>query len=248
MEVSAELRTFVEALPLVRRSIFAAVREFARGLPEGTRVLDAGAGEAHYAEMFRHCDYVTADWANSPHARGRRADIVASLTHLPVADASFGAVLSTEVLEHVAEPSIVLSELYRVLEPGGRLCLTTPFVWPLHEEPFDFYRYTAYALRHLLERAGFVDIDIAARQGYFSTLAQVAQLLGWLVPASQPPADLDSRRSARWRRRVTLGLTQRCVHVLVSLASRMNAHEGSYAGVNLPLGYRSFAKRPRAER
>src|SRR5262249_29482934 len=128
-------------MPLVRRPILSTVSSFAAALPRGTRVLDAGAGDAPYAELFAHCEYITADWPQSVHEGGRQADILGSLEALPVPDAGFGAVVCTEVLEHIAEPEAVLVELLRVLEPGGRLCLTVPFAWPLHEEPFDFYRY-----------------------------------------------------------------------------------------------------------
>ena len=136
-------------------SLIAFVTEVASGLPAGTRVLDAGAGEAPYRELFAHCDYVTADWENSPHALASASDIVGSLEALPVAARSFDAVVSTQVLEHVAEPLLVLRELHRVLRPAGKLYLTVPFVGELHEEPHDFFRYTPHGLRHLLTSAGF---------------------------------------------------------------------------------------------
>jgi ubiquinone/menaquinone biosynthesis C-methylase UbiE len=70
------------------------------------------------------------------------------------------AVLSTQVLEHVADPLSVLAEFFRVLKPDGRLWLTAPFVWYLHEEPYDYYRFTSHGLRFLLERAGFIEIEV----------------------------------------------------------------------------------------
>jgi len=50
-----------------------------------------------------------------------------------------------------------------VLAPYGPICLTAPFVWPLHEEPFDFDRYTNHSLELMLERAGFVDVVVEPR-------------------------------------------------------------------------------------
>src|SRR3954470_3717615 len=72
--VSPALREFVEALPEERWSLLGFVAGAASELPEGTRVLDAGAGDAPYRELFGHCDYVTADWANSPHAGAQTSD------------------------------------------------------------------------------------------------------------------------------------------------------------------------------
>ena len=106
-----------------------------------------------------------ADWGNSPHAQASESDIVASLDALPVNPASFDAVLCTEVLEHLRHPDAVLAELARVLVPGGRLCLTVPFVWPLHEEPFDFFRYTPFALSEMLQEHGFPHAAVGAHDG-----------------------------------------------------------------------------------
>jgi SAM-dependent methyltransferase len=182
-DVSPELLAFTDALPLERRSILEFVSRCAHELESGARVLDAGAGEAPYRELFGHCEYVTTDWTESVHPRARSADVIASLDDLPIADGSFDAVVCTQVLEHVKDPGRVLSELARVLRPGGRLCLTVPLAWPLHEEPFDFFRYTPHSLAVLLGAAGFVDVDVAPRNGYFATMAQLLGLatdaVGW---------------------------------------------------------------------
>ena len=149
------VRDFVDGSPVNRAHIAAFVADAARATPAGARVLDAGAGAAPYRPLFAHTSYTTSDWAGSPHAEARESDIIAPLASLPVADASFDAVVLTEVLEHVAEPAAALAEVHRVLAPGGRVWLTTPFVWELHEEPDDFWRYTPHALRELLTGAGF---------------------------------------------------------------------------------------------
>jgi SAM-dependent methyltransferase len=231
---SAQLREHLAEFPLVRRGIFAGVSQFAASLPPATRILDAGAGNAPYAELFRHCDYVTADWSNSPHEYAAGSNIVASLDALPVSDASFDAVLCTEVLEHVRYPEAVLAELERVLAPGGRLCLTVPFVWPLHEEPFDFFRYTPFALRDLLEAQGFGDITLEPTSGFLSTLAQVADMSWWLY---RRPAPL----LIRVREKVVLRFIRVLSRPLVLLARRNTRLDDALLGVPLPLGFRVFA-------
>jgi SAM-dependent methyltransferase len=186
-ELSPALRAFVAEAPLERRAILEFVRSAAAELPAGARILDAGAGEAPYRELFAHADYVTCDWENSPHPGARRADIVAPLDSLPVKDASFEGVLTTQVLEHVSRPADVLAELHRVLVPGGRIWLTVPFVGELHEEPHDFYRYTPYSLRSLLEAAGFTDVRVDPLGGYFSALAQLARNCGLAIGVADHP-------------------------------------------------------------
>jgi SAM-dependent methyltransferase len=226
--VSPELERFVAEMPTERGPILALMREAAAALPAGARVLDAGAGTAPYRECFAHCSYMTADWEASVHPGARRSDIVASLDALPVPDASFDAVLNTQVLEHVADPGKVASELLRVLVPGGRLWLTAPLLWPLHEEPYDFWRFTAHGLRQVLEQAGFRIERIEPRGGYFNALATVlAGAPYWTGPAPR-----------REPLRLALALALRLAGTLVR---RLDSLDGQRT---LTLGYACVALRP----
>jgi SAM-dependent methyltransferase len=228
--VSPALRAFTEEFSLERGSILEFVSAYAQELDPGARVLDAGAGDAPYRELFDHCTYVTTDWSNSVHTGARGADIIASLDCLPIPDASFDAVLCTQVLEHVDDPFAALIELYRVLRPGGRLGLTVPLVWPLHEEPFDFFRYTPHSLESLMTRAGFTDVEVSPRNGYFATIAQLLRLapeaVGW-------PED-DGARSPT-----------RLFEDLSRLAGQLEALDVVDERRILPLGYQGRARRPR---
>jgi len=77
-------------------------------------------------------------------------DAIASVTCLPYKDASFGCVVCEHVLEHVEEPAKAIAEMRRVLKPNGLLILIVPFSWPVHEKPFDLWRFTEEGLRVLL--------------------------------------------------------------------------------------------------
>jgi SAM-dependent methyltransferase len=195
-ELSPELHAFVAEAPLERRAILAFMTRAAASTAPGAGVLDAGAGQAPYRELFSHTRYVTCDWEHSPHPGGRRADVLAPLDRLPLDSGSFDAVLSTQVLEHVADPSAVLAELARVLVAGGRLWATVPFVGELHEEPFDFYRYTSYGLSRLLGEAGFEEIVVEPVGGYFSTLAQLSRNCGLIIGAGSERRDIARRAVA----------------------------------------------------
>jgi SAM-dependent methyltransferase len=227
--VSPGLRAFTEELHLERLSILAFVMRCARSLPAGARVLDAGAGNAPYHELFGHCEYTTTDWTQSVHPGARTADVVAPLDDLPVADASVDAVLCTQVLEHVKDPAAVLGELARVLRPGGWLWLTVPLVWPLHEEPYDFFRYTPYSLDALIAGAGFVDVEIAPRNGYFTTVAQLLRL----APTAVGWAD-DGRNSLRGRLFADLS----------RLAGQLERFDDLDGRGTFPLGYEAIGRRP----
>lgn len=153
----------------------------------GQLVLDAGAGDAPYRKLFAHAHYETADFVAVKGKKYAEPDYVCDLAQIPVEDARFDHVVLTQVLEHIPEPATVLAELNRVLKPGGTLWLTAPLFYAEHERPYDFYRYTRYGLRHLLEAAGFAVREIEWMEGYLGTLSYQAKLLSRSLPAS--PAD-----------------------------------------------------------
>lgn len=145
----------------------------AAALPDGARVLDAGAGEAPHARYFARQRYCGVDLAVGDRTWDyTRLDAVADLTRLPFASGCFDAVIHISTLEHVREPACVLRELARALAPGGTLLVIVPFDWEVHQAPHDYYRYTCHGLRYLLERAGLVEIDIQPAGGYFRLLAR----------------------------------------------------------------------------
>lgn len=132
---------------------------------------DLGCGETPYKDwLLRYADhYVGVDWSDSLHKA--KADIIANLNKpLPIESEVADTILSLSVMEHLSEPQIMLSEAYRILKPGGALVLQVPWQWKVHEEPFDFFRYTPYGLHMQLEHAGFSDIDVQAQAGFFTMI------------------------------------------------------------------------------
>jgi SAM-dependent methyltransferase len=132
-------------------------------------LLDIGCGSKPYRDLFQVERYTGIDF---PLTDQGAIDVYASGLSLPFASAVFDTVLSTEVLEHVPEPSQLMSEAYRVLRPGGYLLLTTPQTWGLHHVPHDFYRFTPFGLRYLAEKSGFNVIRVDPTTGFWVTFSQ----------------------------------------------------------------------------
>ncbi len=226
--VSEGLRAFVDEMPYERRSILRFVASAADSLPSGSLVLDVGAGDAPYRELFDHCDYRTTDWAGSLHVGARAADYLASADALPLDSASVDAVLLTQVLEHVSDPASLLREAARVLRPGCGIFMTVPFVWELHELPFDFWRFTPASLRYLLAGAGFVDVEVEPRNDCFQTAAQLLRNLRFAMGRAA-----DGRDSER----------EQAGELLERIAERIAGLGELDAAGTFPLGWSAKARR-----
>jgi SAM-dependent methyltransferase len=163
------------------------VSRASREASPGQRVLDAGAGEGRYRPFFGHLVYTGLDLGIGDATWDYTGlDVVGDLLHMPFEDGAFDLALSLEVLEHVTEPRQVLAELSRVVRPGGKLYLSTPMSWHQHQKPHDYFRYTSFGLRYLLNQAGFDIVELRPTGGYFWFLSIQFQMLSlWVFPRKQ---------------------------------------------------------------
>lgn len=141
-------------------------------------VLDVGCGRKPYRSLVPASRYVGVD-IDTPATRAlMAADLFYDGRKLPFSDASFDAVLCSQVLEHVFTPAEFLGEIHRVLRPGGVLLLATPFAWDEHEQPYDFARYSSFGLRALIERHGFA---VEAQRKTCADFRAIVQLASGVV-------------------------------------------------------------------
>jgi SAM-dependent methyltransferase len=146
------------------RSLVPRLRAHARG-----RLLDAGCGTMPFREFLQA--HVTAYHSLDIEKRVADVDFVADLQDMSsVSSESYETVLCTEVLEHVAHPDRLITEIWRVLQPGGILILSVPYLSRLHEEPHDYYRFTKYGLESVLTDHGFSVVEIVVTGSIFSFL------------------------------------------------------------------------------
>lgn len=139
-------------------------------------VLDAGAGNKPYRQFFLHTNYESTDIKLSDHT------FVSNLNNIPKPRNYYDAVINTQVLEHVEDPEKVLKELNRILKKGGKLFLTAPQGWGIHEEPYNYFYFTKYGLEILFKKAGFNIIFINPRGGIFWYLsALISKLPSYLI-------------------------------------------------------------------
>jgi SAM-dependent methyltransferase len=119
----------------------------------GVAVVDIGCGEQPLRNVVENLggNYTGVDVDQN--VRGT-VDVIADISCVPLPDNSFDVVLCTEVLEHIPDTSAAFVELRRLCRPGGVVILTTPFMYPLHEEPHDFVRLTPHMIRRCADASG----------------------------------------------------------------------------------------------
>ncbi|MBL7848891.1 MAG: methyltransferase domain-containing protein [Cyclobacteriaceae bacterium] len=149
------------------RDIKEAIEKYARG-----SFLDLGCGNKPYESLYNPkterqtgCDVQQSD--------GNRVDVICPATELKFESNQFDSILCTQVLEHVYDHHTMMKEIFRVLKPGGHILLTVPFVWELHEEPYDFFRFTPHSLRELFTEAGLAIDYIKPNGGKWAAIYQL---------------------------------------------------------------------------
>lgn len=131
-------------------------------------VLVIGAGKEPYPALMPasssiHCTDIEP---------GAGIDTVADAHALPFPDGSYDAVIAIEVFEHLRDPKIASSEMYRVLRSGGTAIVTIPFMFRVHGDPHDYQRFTASGLEALF--GGGFETDI---QPFGNRLQVISDLL-----------------------------------------------------------------------
>jgi ubiquinone/menaquinone biosynthesis C-methylase UbiE len=125
------------------------------------KILDIGCGNSPFAFLVNtsKASYVGIDIESSENFDYNNLEkINFDGENIPFENESFDNIISTEVLEHVACPEKIISEMYRVLKPGGNAIVTIPWSARVHYAPYDFCRYTPYKLEKLFSKFSKVKI------------------------------------------------------------------------------------------
>ncbi len=138
------------------------IKKYIKGI-----LLDCGCGDVPYYGIYRNniSDVYCVDWENSGTKQAHVDQFVNLNERLDLPDNYYDSVLLSDVLEHIAEPDLLINELNRLLKSEGHLLIMVPFLYRIHEEPHDYYRYTEFALKYLLEKNGFKVIELKSYGG-----------------------------------------------------------------------------------
>lgn len=162
------------------KTLLPLLREYAHG-----KLIDLGCGVMPFRNEVLH--QVACYHGLDRYPRSPSIQLVGDMQEMTmIGNSSYDTAVCLEVLEHLPDPFKATDEIFRILRPGGFLIGSVPHLSRLHEEPHDYYRYTAYGLQIMLKRSGFTEIFIHKRGGIFSFLShQISNLLvsaSWGIP------------------------------------------------------------------
>lgn len=162
-------------------------------LPQGARILDVGAGELRNRILCDHLSYVSQDFCQYKgmgDGKGlqtgqwdiSKIDLVCDIIAIPEPDASFDAILCSEVFEHLPDSTKALDESARLLKPGGKLILTAPFASLVHFSPYHYCTgFSRYWYEHHLPLHGFSIEELSPNGDWFAYCQQELIRLGGMA-------------------------------------------------------------------
>ena len=135
-------------------------------------LLDIGAGYGRYRDMLLPLvtRYFSSDKFDT------NADFIEDASALTHKKESFDTVLCNQTLEHGENPELMVKEMHRVLKKGGHVIATVPFLFPEHEDPTDFRRYTRSGFTQLFLKSGFTIVECKSYGGIMSVVAEFIRM------------------------------------------------------------------------
>lgn len=204
-------------------------------------LLDLGCGEMPYRQYMLDKNknikkYIGVDIDYSEYHHFVKPDLYWDGKKIGVADGSIDTVIATELFEHISNIKEVLSEIHRVLSSNGVIFFTIPFIWPLHETPFDEYRYTPFSLKRMFTDAGFKNVNIVPLGNYNASLAQI--LCIWIYNKRESfSSDLKKGMFEKFEKIILYPV------IKMLLKRDMLLNVSSYGENTMPTGFSGYAKK-----
>lgn len=160
-------------------------------ISSGSKILDAGAGQAKYKKFFQDCIYKTQDFKQYG-----KIDYISDIINIPVETDSFDVIICTEVLEHIPRPDLAIKEFSRILRSGGQLYITAPLMSGIHQAPHYYYGgFSKFWYLKYLNKYQFKEINIKPKKKFFAFYGQeTLRALLYIV------------KSKKWRYKIILPL------------------------------------------
>lgn len=128
------------------------IRQLVGGMGPDKCIVNVGSGLTRYSDEIVNIDIGAYN----------NVDIVCDATELSILDESVDMFISQAVLEHVRDPSVAVSEMYRVLKKGRLVYAEIPFMQSYHPHPTDFQRYSIEGIENLFSQFEMIEKGVVA--------------------------------------------------------------------------------------
>lgn len=159
---------------IIRKSLLKSIDELKTKI-KGS-VLDLGCGVMPYKDYLKTPSvdyYVGIDLEHTLYHNLVKPDLFWDGYNIPLNDSSCDYVIATEFFEHYFDIDHILSEIKRVLKKDGVLFFTVPSIWPIHEAPFDYHRFTPFSLGQYFKEAEFSSWEVKPLGGFYTCLSLI---------------------------------------------------------------------------
>lgn len=148
-------------------------------------------GIADLRQLFPGMKYIGADMREGP-----GVDVILNLHNINLPSESAGSVLVLETLEHVEYPRKAIDEAYRILKQNGILIISSSMNFPIHDYPFDYWRFTPEAFKSLLGPFAFSFVGFAGEENFPHAIVGI----GFKGSITENGIDEFKRRFEHWKR------------------------------------------------
>jgi SAM-dependent methyltransferase len=153
-----------------RKGIYPFLQTQYQNIPPNAQLLSIGAGGQVNLLLDKYTQTNNLRVTSFDIDPNRKPDILGDICTYEFDDTQrFDVVVMSEVLEHLHSPHLAIANVHKVLKPGGKLIITVPFIFPIHEKPYDYFRYTRYGLEFLLRE--FEAVTVRERDSWSEALA-----------------------------------------------------------------------------
>jgi SAM-dependent methyltransferase len=159
MRLTRMLKNYLmrQSKKMSREGLYEFISDSLAGLKKDQKVLNVGSGGQIGNLVNQICKLKESTVLSIDIDPHRDPDMVCDVCELPFYE-EFDVVVCAEVLEHISRPHIALTKIFSSLKGNGYLVMTVPFIFPIHDKPYDFFRYTRYGLEYLLQEFSEVHI------------------------------------------------------------------------------------------
>lgn len=154
---------------LSRKSLNNQISGFLSQCPQECNVLNIGAGGEIYEVVKKNLPSKNITLVSVDIDPKRNPDILDDIVNSSIESDSFDFIICAEVLEHVENPFEAVNNIMRIVKTGGDVLISTPFIFPTHDAPYDFFRYTEFGLKKLFSNIGEIT-SFKCKNSYIESL------------------------------------------------------------------------------